>query len=204
MRPTQWSEDEDSKRMPFESVTQIEGRVETFLWARDCTYEISASQAGQATIFAFSENASEIRHVFTDLAELAISFGYACAHEEREHRNRVARKMSYGVHEAWVGRDFSRYLPGLYWLTAIPVGLQQSLGVSVDLLRDAALEMNLLGNRNWLVSLYAEPEDWGPAAARIDAWCSVTPGVFSKAAAEEVLSNARNFLEASTLIKEWR
>ena len=162
------------------------------------------SATGQATIFASSENVPEMHGLFAELAELDVRFGYACAHEEREHRNRVVRKMSYGVHEGWVGRDFSRYLPGLYWLTVIPVDLQQRLGVSVDRLRDLALELKLLSNRNWLVRLYEEPQGWRNEAPRVDAWCATTPGAFSKSAAEESLSGAQNFIEASTLMKEWR
>lgn len=205
MRPTQWSKDEDSVRLSLREESVPDELQDAFLWAEECTYEVSRSKSSQVvTIFALSPDAAAIDDLLLNLSDLNVEFGYACASAEREHRNRVSRKMSYGVHEAWVGRDFSQYLPGLYWRTIMPVALQQRLGIPVEALRDAAPDLELRSNRNWLLKLYEEPSGWVEETARIDEWCARTPGCFSKAPAVNALAEARNFIEASAALEKWK
>lgn len=208
MRPIFISNEEDGPRLPvsdFDQVNELIGSGSgVFLWSPECFYDVSVSDSGAANIFASSDNFGEIDAIFSSMVELPIMFGYACEHEERVHRNRIERRMDYGVHEAWVGRDFSRYLPGVYWLTAIPVEMQRRLDISIDNLRALAVDVSLVGNRNWLLRLYSRPDQWRGEALKLDKWCSGSPGCFSKAVAEKALNQASNFIEASACIKEWR
>jgi hypothetical protein len=138
-----------------------------------------------------------------ELADLCVLFGYACKSDERIHRNRISRKMSYGVHEAWVGRNYTNRLPGLYWITLIPDALIRKINISLDALRGVAMGTSLHKNRTWLVRLYRDPAEWVSEAGRIDGWCARTPGCFDKARAESSFASATNFIDASAAIEEW-
>lgn len=203
--PTHRSSGEDDARFEIKSNEEVYSLSQQngyFLWSPNCLYEISIT-SDEVAIFAMSSEVRVIEKLVADMAELEISFGYACASGEREHRNKISRKMDYGVHEAWVGRDRSKYMPGVYWMTILPVVMQQSLGVPVDALREIALDLSLLSNRNWLVKLYDAPDHWRLEASRIDVWCAHTSGLFHKALADKELGGARNFIEASSALTRW-
>lgn len=203
--PSSYSLEEDGARLPLPQVGELMKQIEksaVYMWSEDCMYELSF--AGEAMVlFAMSERADIIHDVISRLSSLEVLFAYACDSDERAHRNRISRKMDYGVHEAWVGRDFSKYLPGIYWITVLPVVEQQRLGISVDALREISTEVSLVQNRNWFVRLYDGPGAWMREAEKVDAWCEITPGVFRKSLAVEALGQAKNFMDASDVIADW-
>jgi hypothetical protein len=202
-RPTQMSRAEDDKRVPFARASWQSGSMLGYLWAPECEYGFRLSAAESITVIGLAASESRVLDVFEALCRLELAFGYACAAEERAHRNRIVKTMGYGVHEAWVGRDYSRYLPGLYWLTAVPVILLQNLGIPLDQLRKVSLETSLISNRTWLMRLYDNPFAWADAKMRIDHWCQQTSGVFSKATVEAALDSARSFVDAAEILEKW-
>lgn len=134
--------------------------------------------------------------------KLPFEFGYVCDVEEREHRNRISAHKSYGVHEAWVGRDYHRYLPGVYWLTFIGMELLPKYAVILPLLHDISVQIDNVGG-GCCVRLYASPSEWQERADQIDAWCLETPLCFSKRQAEQDLRAATTYLEASAAVRAW-
>ena len=151
----------------------------------------------------YTENELGLLDLVRALCDEEITFGYACLAEERAHRNRIAKQMKYGVHEAWVGRDHSRYLPGLYWLTVVSVSALSRLGVSIDVLRAVSKEVSVCANRTLVARLYDKASDWESESQRIDSWCRETPGVFSKDAVVKALASANTFADAADALGKW-
>ncbi|MBT9446204.1 MAG: hypothetical protein IV086_10935 [Hyphomonadaceae bacterium] len=207
VRPSLMSSEEEGLRIgvsrPDEVIRLVESSA-AFLWAPRCSYQITSVPNGTISVFAWASDFVVIDQVFHSLARLDVLFGFACAEDERKHRNWISRRMKYGVHEGWVGRDFRKYLPGLYWLTVIPRGMQEALGLHVSHLTQVAEEALLQGEKNWLLRLYENPLEWENAATHIDEWCFNTAGCFSKRAANEALGLSTNFIEASQVFAEWR
>lgn len=54
------------------------------------------------------------------MAGNGLRFFFAADRDEYEHRNRFKAEVGDSLVEAWVGRDLTRYLPGLYWRTMLP------------------------------------------------------------------------------------
>lgn len=203
MRPHQYSIDEDGPRSQLSLSESDLQNVDCFLWAPECGYEITFDTSGSITIFAFSENVSGMQKLISSLSELLVIFGYACDSEERVHRNRVSQPMPYGIHEAWVGRDFTRYLPGLYWMTLIPSSMVSRFGLTLDSIREASLSVDVIGNTNLLVRLYDRPGDWRAAMGLIDDWCMKRDGCFSKKSLAGPLSEVSDFIGMSNLLESF-
>ena len=174
-----------------------------FLHASDAKYGVSFSE-NEAKFFietTFDENAKTI---LKQIASLPISYAYACKYEEREHQNRITSKKSYGTEEVWVGRNYSRYLPGIYWLNLIPKSLLEKHCVSEKAISSMALSCDLFGGQNYLVQLYPGSDGWQERVEEIDVWRETTPGVFYKAKVQKALDDAKTFMESSEATSEWK
>ena len=64
-----------------------------------------------------------------------LAFGFVAEWEEYLHRNQHIYPLLHGKVQSWVGRDFTRYLPGLHWTTALSRFLAQKYGVEADALQ---------------------------------------------------------------------
>lgn len=207
MRPTHTSVDEDGRRAPILASTELERMLDCaggHLWAPECSYSFRISNTLPCGLFVLTENAEALRDLVTRLSDVNLEFGYACALEEREHRNRIVKKMNYGLDHTWVGRDHTRYLSGLYWHTIIPARLQKKLGVPLEALKTIAKGLTFRADRNWLIRLYESPIEWRVEAPRIDNWCAQTTGCFSKTEVELALTGNETFMEASTVMRQWK
>jgi hypothetical protein len=200
-RATRTSSAEVGARIPCDRAVL---RPNGILWAPDCQYSFRCRQHGVIEMVGHTENERGLLDLFRALCEEKLIFGYACHAEEREHRNRVAKAMRYGLHEAWVGRDHSRYLPGIYWLTVISVETLSKLEVSADTLRNVSKDVSIFAKRNLLVRLYDKASEWEGEAKRIDSWCKEAPGVFSKDVVASALAGASTFADAEEIFATWR
>lgn len=127
-------------------------------------------------------------------------FGFACAPEEREWRNQVVIKQGVNTIESWVGRDTRKYVPGLYWLTLLPVTLAKKHGVPLSVIEGVALEhMELEGGQHFF-RFYEEPGDWRSTAA-VAELCSSLPSVFDVRKVRLQLAGAKNFLDLNAMIR---
>lgn len=174
-----------------------------FLHAPDAKYGVSLSE-NEAKLFiecTFDENAEAI---LKQVAAVPVSYAYACQFEEREHQNRITAKKSYGTEEMWVGRDYRRYLPGIYWLNLIPKSLLEKHNIPEATISSLAVSCELIEDRTYLVQLYPSSENWKQRTDELDVWREVTPGVFNKAAAQQALNDAKTFMESSDISSEWK
>lgn len=173
-----------------------------FLFSESVLYEVAISPKRSASVRAWSSDYTYLEQVSAAFSVLLYEFGYVCEAEERIHRNRIAAPKSYGVHEAWVGRDYRRYLPGVYWLTFVGRNLIAQYTSTLSATREVALDIQELSG-GCRVQLYANPAEWSGRAELIDTWCLETPGCFSKRYAEQDLEAAETFSEAAAAVAAW-
>ncbi len=174
-----------------------------FLHAHDAKYGVSFS-GNEAKLFVECTFDESAKAILKRIAELPISYAYACNFEERKHQNRIVSKKSYGTEEVWVGRDYSRYLPGIYWLNLIPKSLLERHSIPEEKTSSLALSCEFIADLNYLVQLYPSSDSWQERAREIDAWRETTPGLFYKAKAQKALDGAKTFMESSEATSDWK
>ncbi|MVF24753.1 hypothetical protein EVC37_24595 [Methylocaldum sp. BRCS4] len=130
-------------------------------------------------------------------------FGYACAPEERQHRNRVIVKQGINTVESWVGRDLQKYIPGFYWLTLLPDALAEKYSVPISVVENIAQEHIELEGGQHLFRFYERPEDW-QSTHEVAALCSLLPGVFDVEKIKPQLATAKNYLELDSALRGWK
>jgi hypothetical protein len=93
-------------------------------------YDLRRSRNSNLIVGAYLDAIPDIavKELLIHMAEAQPTFGFACAVEEREHRNRVTTKLGINTIESWVGRDTQKYIPGLYWWTLLPASLAEKHG----------------------------------------------------------------------------
>lgn len=174
-----------------------------FLYAPEAIYSVSG--LGFAPKIFIEVNSDEnAKAIFSRIASIPINYAYGCRYEERKHQNRIVSKKTYGTEEVWVGRDYQRYLPGLYWLNIVPISLLRAHGIDVDKLKSVSLLCQLIEDRNYFIQLYPTSDNWKERAEEIDAWRKATSGVFHKEKAQNALDQAKTFMEASDTTAEWK
>jgi hypothetical protein len=206
LRPTHYREGEESKRTPIDPQKLI-ARVTSpevtgfFLGNRKADYDLSFYGPRIPMVCYADLNLSpRLAWAFMmHMAQLQPVFGHACANEEEEYRNRVFKKLSTMSSESWVGRDLNKYVPGLYWLTLLPVQLAKRHGVPLDALEQAAIEHLEPAPGQHLFRFYDDPEDWRTATA-IHALCTALPGIFDSEKFMAELELVHFFLDLRTVL----
>ena len=211
LRPVEIAIDEVSERSPISQSELGEydwlvGRYPngSVLYSAKGEFHLSYPEKGTCSLVSLVDDDEAARRIFFGIADLDIHYGYACMPEERTHRNCVSAVKSYGTHEAWVGRDYSKYLPGTYWLNILPTSLLESLGLDIQDFGEIARSVELVGGRNYLVELYETSDRWAEHLEAVDRWCTKTKGVFDQRDAAAALESAEKYLEASEALNRWR
>src|ERR1700741_2127263 len=89
-----------------------------------------------------------------------------------------AYKMPFGKSEGWVGRDLSKYLPGIYWITVIARDLALKFGLQSDNLPEGTSMLDF-GPDYLAFRLFDRANQWRTHPEEIDTFCSWIPGIFS-------------------------
>ena len=131
------------------------------------------------------------------------NFGFACAPDERERRNRVTTKQGVNTIESWVGRDTQKYVPGFYWLTLLPDALAQRHGIPLTAVNEVAKEHIELGGGQHLFRFYDRAEDWVETLAVTELYKSL-PGVFDVEKIKPKLLEAKSFMELNSMLRDWK
>jgi len=118
-----------------------------------------------------------------DFCRGEILYGYAGMAREIDHRNGYTVRLvesGSGCGHGWVGRDYDRYVPGLYWLNVFPH--EYIARHALDIAGLAARTGGKVHEFDWgvVLQLYESPELWVDKADRIDEIIYDTPGFFSK------------------------
>lgn len=87
-------------------------------------------------------------------------FIYACLDEERDAKNRVYTNIKGLSIETWVGRNISKYIPGLYWKTWISDKYASHLNADIEGLVASINEpVEKMGN-GYFIRLGDKPKSW--------------------------------------------
>jgi len=125
----------------------------------------------------------ELTRVFDELGAVYV---HAAAWSELEARNGctiacsdLRNRFSHG----WVGRDFRRYVPGLYWLNYLSSSYASQRRVELDSIGGAlGRPIQQLPNGSALM-LYDDPSEWQMYNDLVEEVLRNTPGFFSKSRA---------------------
>ena len=210
-RPLYFSETEDGS-----AADRLSDQVRFAMWAENhkdgffllapgLAYNIRVADGKPILCDCFLHAEPAVAREFLEhMASASPTFGFACAPEERAHRNRVTYRSSSGSVDAWVGRDTQRYLPGLYWLTLLSPALAERHALALDAIVTVAEEASTAGAGLHLFQLFQRPEQWRAFADRIDRLCASQAGVFDVSKVRPLVTAARSFLELTDLLADWR
>jgi hypothetical protein len=209
LRPTHVSAGEGEKKSFIASTdalieSAVERRPGPYLTNHGCIYDISVPGTKSIICACFlpttCRSTSELMKHMT-LASPA--FGFVAAEEERLHRNRVATKLGENTIESWVGRDITRYLPGIYWMTYVSNDLIRRHDLSTKPVEAIAKEVIRCPD-GAIFRLYDDPDEWARSKDKVDELCFAMHGVFSINRVIPLVKQAKNYLELSDLLSDWR
>jgi len=180
-----------------------------FLYSKNKTaIQVSTSRVGYAEVTLWLEVGppDTLVPVFMrSLVEHKPVFGFACAEDEYDHRNRHYLTLGENHIESWIGRRVERYIPGVYWYTLLSDGLLTKHGVVLAELATEAVSSETLGNGSLhLLKFFEHPEGWEAQACRLDALCARVKGVFSRGSVDTAVAGVTTYLEYSDVIAQWR
>ena len=209
LRPTHHSLGEDEAGKPIlntgkflESLTGA--KLGPFLRGPGVIYDIRLAGSKPILCNCFLEvDPALAKEFLIQMATAQPIFGFACASEERTHRNRVIVKQGVNTIESWVGRDPQKYIPGFYWLTLLPKALAEKHDVPLSAVEKIAKEHIELEGGQHLFRFYERPEDWR-TAPDVAALCSSLPGVFDVEKVKPLLPAAKNFLDLDEVLRSWK
>jgi hypothetical protein len=179
------------------------------LHAKNCSYNLSCRVNEYAKLFMYPKKPMQsdmIKAFFRITVCAEPKFGYAAERDEYLHRNRIHSIQGKNKIESWVGRDLSKYLPGLYCYTLISKGTLDLLKVDRTELIAAALSVDTLNKDKSidLLNYFEEPTDWPSSKEQLDALCNRAHGVFAKEEVEKQALTSRDFMELSTITNQWK
>jgi hypothetical protein len=98
-----------------------------------------------------------------------------------------------------LGRDLTKYLPGLYWFNVLSQSSAEHFGIE-DQHLPARPTLSDFGSKHLAFRLFERPEDWPRYANQIDTFCERSSKIFSLRRIQGELGKAKNFLELMRLI----
>lgn len=129
------------------------------------------------------ERIGQVPALFELFDKMGMVYVRASLYDEEDARNGYSFRhtvSSPSTGHGWVGRDFRRYVPGLYWQNYLSDSYAEQHGIRIA---ELAAELGVRPVRlthGFLLRLYESPLDWREHASRIDEIVFNTPGFFSK------------------------
>lgn len=218
LRPTHHSFGEDEPEEPILDVEKylasiVDAGLGPFLKGPNVTYDIGFfdGYVGEERVKSSSIScncslkveASLAKEFLIHMAAAQPVFGYACAPDERERRNRVVIKQGANTVESWVGRDLQKYIPGFYWLTLLSDDLAEKHGVPISEMVKIAKEHVKLEGDQHLFRFYERPEDW-QSTPEVATLCSSFSGVFDVERIKPQLTATKNYFELDAALRSWK
>lgn len=211
---TRHSQGEDKVGQTIDDIEQYLASLKgsTLLRGSGVLYNISAPmrRSDRPIICSchFKDPPPSLVRVFVErMAAIDALFGYACTWEELQHRNWVFAEVDGGrggTSEGFEGRDISKYVPGLYWLTLLPMTLAERHEVPLAQVSAVALEHADLGGGQHLFRFHDHPENWAKRIDAIDDLCARLSGVFDiQEVRRLVAKGVKSFAELHDLLRPW-
>ncbi len=178
-----------------------------FLFAPSCRYDVTIRNGEECSVIMAEPDSGvfEIPDVLGILSALSssASFAFACSLDEYHHRNMYSVKMGMNQVEAWVGRDVSKYLPGMYWITAFSEETARRIG-GLPFDSVPPVEIHVLGAGLTALVLYPNAADWQDNVECVDRFCLHHAAFFSLPAIMPALKRASSFIELTSILGQWR
>lgn len=159
-----------------------------YLHGKLARFELSFSSAVASQISMFSHHVERtVPEIIgwiesMDLAGTGLIYGYAAMRSECEHRNaynyRFADSKNSAVH-GWVGRDFRRRVPGLYWLNYLSRNYQAANNLDPGTVARATGSRTIECKNGHIIVLYSSPIDWKERSGLIDQFLESDDRFFS-------------------------
>ena len=202
LRTTRHSDGEDAVRRPIEDVSAPLGSI---LWAEQASYHAWAPTGQVECRCEFKTRAAPLVGDFMErMAALKPVFGFASAWDEYRHRNQLDVRLRIVRIQAFVGKDLTKYIPGVYWFTLLPDALTERHGVPLAKLEAAALEHVALGGGQRLFRFHDHPGAWRGRADELDGLCAALPGIFNIADVRARLVGVTEEKEFDAIVDPWR
>jgi hypothetical protein len=200
LRPAAYHVGERGRRVPIEDpdafIDWVSARGSSFfLKAPSVLHDISVGRNSSFAYSAFFKG--HVSFVKTILSALAVAepiFGFGCDYEEYRARNRLTVDVENASCSAWLGRDLTKYICGLYWITLLPRALMERHQVPLEKVKEIALEHDDFGRGQHLFRFYDHPSDWKTNLA-IPKILSEYPGFFDIERARPHFSRIRTQAE---------
>ena len=137
-----------------------------------------------------------------NLVDHGLGFGLIAEWEEYIHRNQYVHPLPSDQVQAWVGRDLSKYLPGLYWTNILSIELAKKYHIEKSPLPVETKAFDF-GRSHLACRLFNRPGDWASYAGQIDTYCENNSRIFSLRRVHGQLRKASNYLELVRQLKNW-
>ena len=100
--------------------------------------------------------------------------------EERLYRNGLVKKIGASTIENWVGRDYRKYLPGIYWGNLISIEMINRIGLDISELLKSSFYNFKVNEKFYYIQMYETPSSWQDFAPDLDTLSENLTGVFFK------------------------
>lgn len=194
VRPTHYAEGERVRFKPTNSLSdalQLEAFLERhrggfFLHGEKFKVDVTLSDSphpSEVTFWASSADSRFTQHgvaILETLDEFGPVYGYAASWDEYRARNGLSIAfIDGGQMEGWCGRDFRRYVPGLFWLNYFSKNYAGTFQIDVGTLQ-SRINATLLATKNGhILKLYEAPDRWGDRDNEVADAIFETPRFFS-------------------------
>lgn len=151
-----------------------------YLRSKSCVFNFSFSGEDSSIFIEIKrkQGFKDAATVIKKFSQMEVAYGYACIWDERLYRNGTKKDFGVTTIESWIGRDFRRYLPGLYWANIISKSALE--GINSEKILKYAFQAHSFDGGNSYIQMFEKPNDWENYAPVIDDICSTDENIFFK------------------------
>jgi hypothetical protein len=206
LRPVRFSSGE--KVRSKDDVVDDENRFSKFvernpagfaLFCDGLTYDVMLRVSPKTLSCYLTKDASRAHTLLQHFLGKEFLFGFACDYEEWLFRNRLVKDVGSQRVESWVGRDTSKYIPGLYWLTAISKTLVAQHAADASQIKAVAKVLPSPSAHVLFFQRYDRPDGWMAHKAAIS-----LNGFFRIDDAIAAVKSCNTYLEVNGALAAWR
>lgn len=176
-----------------------------FLYAEKASFNLSFSDHSEAIVSVDIKDHSLsylLSNLLSELVNLPIDFGFTCNIDEYKHRNHYFYQMEGQSLETYVGRNYIKYIPGLYWITYISFELLEKHQIGIEQVTAFASMVHKLEN-GILFKFYDNPDNWRLNCEDLDKICDQEDGIFSLKKLYKLVPNSISLMELLDFLDEW-
>lgn len=180
-----------------------------FVHAENCCYDMSLGSTSPHELKVYIEDSemdiSWAVDLFHRMHRLGAIYGFCCQLEEQDYRNKLvcALPKMDGRYEAWVGRDISKYIPGLYGITYISSEQITEKQLDTSLLLSNAESSYEYEDSSILFVFFSNLANWSQYTAKLDSLCNEVEGIFSNYEVARQAESLNEFWQLHELFRKW-